>query len=97
MHEVHIRILQHVIEVCIAFFHTEGVRNFLHLRFIALAHGVHVGKGMTLVNRNELGTETESYDGDVVFLLLGHKGVPSDLVVWGSLSCFFTRNSSIFN
>jgi len=67
---IHLGIPQQRCVVRISFFHTERVADGIQFLRRPLADSVHVGQGMTLVNRNKLRSEPQADDGDVDFPLV---------------------------
>ena len=67
MDRIHLRIAKQSLEIGIALLHAKLVADFVKPRLRALADGVHVGKGMVLIDRNELFAESESHDSHIDF------------------------------
>jgi len=67
VHRIHRRIADQVFKRGVALLHSEGVAHGIQLVLGTLADGVHLGLRMALVDGDELGTESESDDGDVEF------------------------------
>ena len=60
-----VRIREQVLVGSVAFRDAELVADFIQLGLGPLADGIHVRIRMTLIDRDELGAETEADDGDV--------------------------------
>ena len=67
VHRIHRRIADEVLEGGVALLHPEGIAYRIQLVLGTLANGIHLRMGMALIDGNELGTESESDDGDVEF------------------------------
>jgi hypothetical protein len=67
--QVNVRVLEHLAEIGVALFDLEGVANGVELRARALADRVHVRLRVTLVDRDEFGSEAEADDGHVHLLV----------------------------
>ena len=71
------RVGQHVLVLRVALLDAERIADLVQLARVAPADGVHVGVGMLLVDRNELGPKAQPDDRDVD-LLLGHDRPPAE-------------------
>ena len=68
MDSIYLGVLEHVLEVLVAHAHTPVITAFLELLGIALTDGIAVRVRMLLPDGDELGSESETDDGDVEFL-----------------------------
>ena len=67
--EIDVRVRQHVVVVRVPLLDAEGIGDAVQLRSISPADGEHVRVGMTLVDGDELGPETEAHDRHVELLV----------------------------
>ena len=80
VHRVDVRVAQEILEALVALLHAESLAHRIQLVLRALANGVHVRLGVALVNGDELGSESETDDGDVEFAAhdVVEKAIPPD-------------------
>lgn len=69
MDGVYFGILEELVVACVALWNVELVGDLVHLLLVAPANGNEVYVRMGLVDGNELGSEAEPDDGDVVYVL----------------------------
>src|SRR5436305_171813 len=81
MHRVDVGVLEKLTIIRIARLDTEAVANLGQLGLVSAADGVHLRAGMVLINRNELGAETEADDGHADFLGSCHGKSPYEQLI----------------
>jgi hypothetical protein len=87
VHEVDVRVGQHVVIAGVARVDAEGVADGVALGVRALADGVHVRLWMLLVDGDEFRAEAESDNGDTHLLVVPAHGHPPRVGNWVDRGC----------
>ena len=66
MYGVNLRVLEEFVVIHVTLRNVELVGHLVHFLLVPSTHGHKVGVGMGLVDGDELGSETEAHDGNVV-------------------------------
>jgi hypothetical protein len=65
VNRVHVGVIEQVIVAAVANGNVELVADFIQFGLSALANCIHINAIEALVDRDEFGSETEAYDGDI--------------------------------
>lgn len=69
VNRINVRISQQSTVIIVALFHAILVTNFIQSGLRPLTNGRHIGIRMTLINRDEFGTKTESDNRNINLLV----------------------------